>query len=337
MDYLTANLRLMKFTLFLISVLTLYSASSLAQYTDEINTNRPGESMNAYAVGLNVLQFESGFNYVSEKYDKNKYNTEGYGINLTTRYGIWKEQFEGILELNYQNDSYFSKAENYHREGFRRILLGAKYLIYEPCKNFETKPNYYSWKANHKFNWHMMIPALSIYAGANIRLGNNPFMYNGERLGTISPKVMLATQNTFTGACAIVTNVFIDKIGSNNQTIGFIGTITKGFNRWSGFIEGKVLSGGYYRDTFMTGGVAYLWGSSFQVDAFVSQNMKNTPAINYAGLGVSWRTDTNYEDYMIRAPKKEKKKKKKGKSSFSNKKEKTSAKKRLDDVPPANP
>jgi len=29
-----------------------------AQYTDEINTNRPGESMNAYAVGKQVIQLE---------------------------------------------------------------------------------------------------------------------------------------------------------------------------------------------------------------------------------------------------------------------------------------
>ena len=334
MVYLTVNYNRMKFVSFLISVLLLCATKSFAQYTDEINTNRPGESMNAYAVGNKVLQFESGFNYVSENYDKNSYTTEGYSVNLTTRYGVWREQFEGILEMNYQNDSYFSKAQNYHRDGFRRILLGAKYLIYDPFKNYETKPNFYSWKANHKFKWHMIIPALSIYAGTNIRLGNNPFMYKGEKLGTLSPKVMLITQNTFTGAWAIVTNVFIDKIASNNQTIGFIGTITKGFNRWSGFLEGKVLSGGYYRDTFMTAGAAYLWGSSFQVDAFVSQNMKNTPSITYAGLGVSWRTDTNYEDYMIRAPKKEKKKKKQSsKSSFKKDKEKAKVKKRLDEIP----
>lgn len=332
MGHLTEKKKAMKFASVIVPLLLLCSVVSHAQYTDEINTNRPGESMNAYAVGNKVLQFESGFNYVSEQYDKNLYHTEGYRINLNTRYGFWKEQLEGILELTYQNDSYFSKTENYHRDGFRRILLGAKYLIYDPFKNYETKPNYYSWKANHKFNWHMMIPAVSVYAGTNIRLGNYPFMYKGEHYGTLSPKVMLVTQNTFTGAWAFVTNLFVDKIGSNNQTVGFIGTVTKGFDRWSGFLEGKVLSGGYYRDTFMTAGVAYLWGSSFQLDAFVSQNMKNTPSITYAGLGVSWRTDTNYEDYMIRAPKKEDKKKK-SKGDKKKEKEKAKMKKRLDEVP----
>lgn len=321
-----------------LSLFLIFSLLLQAQYTDEINTNRPGESMNAYAVGKQVIQLESGFNYVKEQYDKNLYNTEGYSINLNTRYGFWKEQLEGILELTYQNDTYFSQAGNYHRDGFRKVALGFKYLIYDPFKNYETKPNVYSWKANHKFNWHMLIPAVSIYAGTNIKFGNYPFMYKGEQYGTLSPKVMLVTQNTFTGAWSIVTNLFVDKIASNNQTIGFIGTIAKGFNRWSGFIEGKMLSGGYYRDTFFTMGAAYLWGSSFQVDAYVSQNMKNTPNITYAGLGISWRTDTMYEDYMIRSPKdKDKKEKKKSKEEKKKDKDKQKLKKRLDEVPPAKP
>ena len=33
--------------------------SARAQYTDVINSNRPGESVSAYAVGTGVLQFES--------------------------------------------------------------------------------------------------------------------------------------------------------------------------------------------------------------------------------------------------------------------------------------
>jgi hypothetical protein len=337
LGHLTHNFFTMKSNRLFLFVITLGSLFTQAQYTDEINTNRPGESMNAYAVGKRVLQFESGFSYSQEQYDRNAFNTEGYLVSLTTRYGFFKEELEGILEMTYQNDSYFSPAGNFHRDGFRRVLLGFKYLIYDPFKNYDAKPNLFSWKANHKFNWHMMIPAVSVYAGTNIKVGNYPFMYPGESYGTFSPKVMVISQNVFSGAWAFVTNTFVDKIASNNQTVGFIGTITKGFDRWSGFIEGKMLSGGYYSDVFMTAGAAYLWGTSFQVDAFISQNMKNTPSITYAGLGVSWRTDTYYEDNLIRAPKKEKKKEKKTKGEKKKEKEKEKLKKRLDEVPTAKP
>jgi len=37
-----------------------------AQYTDEVNSNRPGKSMMAYSVGKSVFQTESGVNYITE-------------------------------------------------------------------------------------------------------------------------------------------------------------------------------------------------------------------------------------------------------------------------------
>ena len=34
-----------------------------AQYTDQINSNRPGVSIGAFAVGKGIVQFEGGFEY----------------------------------------------------------------------------------------------------------------------------------------------------------------------------------------------------------------------------------------------------------------------------------
>ena len=36
------------------------STSAFAQYTEVINSNRPGASISAFSVGKNVLQFEGG-------------------------------------------------------------------------------------------------------------------------------------------------------------------------------------------------------------------------------------------------------------------------------------
>jgi hypothetical protein len=52
-----------------------------------------------------------------------------------------------------------------NKSALKQTVLGAKYLIYDPFKNQE-QINIYSWKANHSFNWHQLIPAVSVFAGA---------------------------------------------------------------------------------------------------------------------------------------------------------------------------
>ena len=42
---------------FCILILILNSISIKSQYTDQINSNRPGASIGAFAVGKNVIQF----------------------------------------------------------------------------------------------------------------------------------------------------------------------------------------------------------------------------------------------------------------------------------------
>ena len=49
------------FGLFALAFLS--STLSNAQYTEVINSNRPGESVGAFAVGTGVIQLESGFFY----------------------------------------------------------------------------------------------------------------------------------------------------------------------------------------------------------------------------------------------------------------------------------
>jgi len=68
------------------------------------------------------------------------------------------------------------------------------------------------------------------------------------------------------------------------------------------------------------------------LDASISHNYKNTPKILNAGNGFSWRFDDNYEDVLLRFPKKDDKKKDKSKKNKSIKgKDKEKAKKRLDE------
>lgn len=51
------------------------------QHTDEINSNRPGESMSAFAVGKTVIQAEAGVFGITEDHNLSRYNANGFGMD----------------------------------------------------------------------------------------------------------------------------------------------------------------------------------------------------------------------------------------------------------------
>jgi hypothetical protein len=298
-----------------------------AQYTDVINSNRPGKSMSAFSVGETVFQAEAGFFGMRERHDLARYESNGLGSDLSIRYGAFWEQFEMILDLQYQKDWIQSPLVDDTRSGLRQTTIGAKYLIYDPFKNaVQDKPNIYSWKANQKkkFKFRDLIPAVGLYAGFNLGIGNNPFVRDDA---FISPKGMLITQNHFGSRWVWVNNVIVDKITTEDAYLGLVSTLTRGFNvRWSGFLEFQGVKGDYHSDYLFRGGAAFLIRENIQIDASVSKNIKDTPDILGASVGLSWRFDANYEKIYLRSTKPIDDKDKKGK------KDKKEKKKRKDEV-----
>lgn len=287
---------------FLILLLGTTSQTSYGQFTDEINSNRPGKSMMAFAVGKKIFQVETGVNYVSEDHEILGYKSNGFMGELALRYGVWKEELEIIGELQYQNDKLTSGFFEEKRNGFKQLTLGAKYLIYDPFKNYEEKVNIYSWKANQKFKWRQFIPAFSLYAGANFNVGENPFNYAPATIEepTVSPKVTAIAQNHFGGRWVFVTNLTYDKIGTDFASLNYIITLTRGFNsKWSGFIENQGYKGDYYSDSVFRLGAAFLFDNHMQVDASIGKNIKETPGLFNAGIGFSWRFADQYEEVKI--------------------------------------
>ena len=215
---------------------------------------------------------------------------------------------------------------NYNRKGFKNSIIGVKYLIYDPNKNYEAKVDIYSWDNNHKFKFRSLIPAVGIYAGMNLNLTNNEFSFASDP--KLSPKAMLITQNQL-GRSVFVTNIIADKIGTEFPSYGYIVTLTRGFNpEWIGFIETQGYISNYYADNVLRGGAAYLIHENIQIDLNIGVNFKNTPSILVGGFGISWRFDENYTEILLRAPQEKSKKDKKGKDNSKDK-----SKKRLDEVP----
>lgn len=302
----------MKTSLKLLVILTLLMyKQNFAQYTDVINSNRPGKSMMAFAVGKSVIQLESGFFGIQEKHDLLGYEANGFGVDLNLRWGVFKEQLEAVAEIQYQSDQLTNAFSITDRNALRSMVIGGKYLVYDPNKYYEREVNIKSWKANQGFKWRQLIPSVAVFAGANLNFSDNPFNYNSNIIEpSMSPKVSVITQNTLGTRWVLVSNIIYNKFTSSFKSLEYIVTLTHGINeRWSIFVENQGFEGDYYSDIVFRGGGAFLVLPSLQIDASFSQNIKNTPTIMYGGVGVSWRFDNNYNDVRILSPKDYKKNK----------------------------
>lgn len=288
-----------KFKSTVVVALLMISMLNYAQHTDQINSNRPGETMSAFSVGKSVFQIETGIYGITEKHNLLNEDANGFGIDATLRWGLFMERLEFVADLQYQNEKVNALFSSTEKSALKQTVLGAKYLIYDPFKNYEKKVNLYSWKANRAFNWHQLIPAVSVFAGANLTFSDNPYSFSPD--GTISPKIMLITQNHFgDGTWVFVTNIIADYISTDYPSYGYVLTLTKGFNdKWSGFIENQGYKSDFYSDAIVRTGAAYLINKDTQIDASISTNFKDTPSILYGGVGISWRYDANYKEVRM--------------------------------------
>ncbi len=281
----------------------LNTIATYGQYTDVINSNRPGVSQSAFAVGVNVFQFETGVFSINEEHDLLNFETEGFGADFVLRYGLLFEALELNLNVGYQSDTFtdnsLANAPETSRTDFRNVTLGAKYLIYDPYKDAEEdKPNLYSWKANQRFNWKKLIPAVAVFAGANFDTQDNPFIAPDTE--GFSPRVAVITQNNFKGGWVFVTNFMLDRIGTDSSDFQYILTLTHAFNRkLVVFGETQGISGDFNSDNLFRFGGAYLFSPNFQLDTAVAFNNKNTPSVFNITLGASYRLDF-HKDKKIR-------------------------------------
>ncbi len=286
----------------LLSLLFFIPSLVFSQYTDMINTNRPGGSQGAFSVGKKVLQFETGLTYGVEKHDLLNTETNLFNWDYSVRYGFWKEELEVSLMGSFQsnNVTYTTGVTGEDTfSNFKSNTLGAKYLIYDPYKKKELQgPNLYSWKKNNRIQWSDLIPAVSVYAGANFDFADNPLL--PYQVTTISPKVVLSTQNNFVGSLVLVTNIFADRITTNFPTYGYIATLTHATNRYfSIFLENQGFKSDFYADQILRAGAAALINANLHVDLSFSVNFKETPSLFYGRAGVAYRFDMHSDDEFL--------------------------------------
>ena len=288
-----------KSLLILIALIFFSNTKVFSQYTEIINSNRPGTSQSAFSVGSNVIQLETGVFLVNQEHELLENKAKGAGLNFMVRYGLILEELELQISGIYQNDKFTDMRSTiegeYSRSNFKKFKIGAKYLVYDPYKNKDDSPNLYSYWANNKFEWNSLIPAVSVYVGINIDGKNNPYTASG--IEGVSPSFTIATQNNFSNNLVLITNLILERIGTDQNDFEYITTLTYAINsQWVSFIEAHGINSDFYAENMLKFGGAYLNNENLQVDASLVMNFKDTPKIFYINFGGSYRFDLHKDN-----------------------------------------
>lgn len=296
MRYFTPKIICTFFFLLSISILQ-------AQYTETINSNRPGASQGAFSVGTGIYQLEAGAYFGNDYHALRQSDTDIWGTDYSLRVGLLFEALEISLTGAFQGETTTipmggGDAE-FKRSDFKSNTLGVKYMVFDPFVSIEPdKPNLYSWKANQRFKWKSLIPAVAVYAGANFSVVDNPYLYPGEQ--PFSPKFALITQHNWPGSWVLVTNIIADKLSEDNPSFAGIFTLTHAFTpKFAAFAEYQAILSDIYADDLARTGVAFLIGDHLQFDVSGLINFKNTPDRWQVAAGFSYRIDRHKEDEFL--------------------------------------
>jgi hypothetical protein len=98
---------------------------TVAQYSEVIRADRPGQALTANTVGQGIFQLQTGFNYFGSKDGTNK--STGVLSNTVVRYGI-SEQLEVNAQFEYKSERIDSTVKN--PKGVSAADIGIRYNIF---------------------------------------------------------------------------------------------------------------------------------------------------------------------------------------------------------------
>ncbi|MDP3314221.1 transporter [Lutibacter sp.] len=268
-----------------------------AQYTEIINSKRPGFSESPYGVGTDVMQFESGLFYQSNASNNILVSPSSMGGELFFRYGKFKEKLEFNASVAYQSNEINNPfGDPIYHYGVSQLTIGAKYLFYQKEYTDKTK-EVRSWKKRMAFDKNRLIPSVGAYVGVHTNFLGKDFKEDG-----ISYKGAVLLQNDFSDRLVVLTNLYADKITSLQEHYSYIVTMTYAVTQdWSFFLENQ----GKFYDEFSPNyqfgtGVAYLVSPNLQLDASVRSNLLEDYGNMYLSTGFSWRLDRHQDSFTLK-------------------------------------
>jgi hypothetical protein len=291
-------------------IIALFSFQNLiAQYTEIINSKRPGFSESPYGVGTNVYQFETGLYYINSNNTAPNSYPNTFGGELFFRIGKFIERLEVNVNLAYQGNEVLNPlGENYNISGLSDMRIGAKYLIYQQEFTDKSK-EIRSWKKRTAFDKKRLIPSVGVYVGVLPNFLSSE--YKNEGIGL---KGAVLLQNDINDRLVVLSNLIVDEIMTDNMFYAYIVTMTYAINQnWSFFVENVGKFQPDYAPEFQFGtGIAYLFSPNLQVDASIRTNFFDDYSYLYASTGFSYRIDRHQDQLIYTNSKPTKTKTKKG-------------------------
>lgn len=278
-------------------LLLLVVTTTTAQYTEVINSNKPGFSENPYSVGTGVYQFESSFFHRNTTAIPTFSNPKATGLELHFRMGFLDDFLElSMTSAMQQNEfSFVNVFESSRSEfGLGQLTFGAKYLVFKPTYEDKSK-EIRSWKKRHKFDWSRWIPHIGIYGGLNIGSALSDYHSRG---GT-TPKIGILLLNEFSDKFNVISNIHYNYIGGYLPEISYVITGTYNFtDRWSGFSEHQGLFNEQESQSNFGAGVAYLLHENLQINTSLRATFQDKSTGVFTNIGVSYRIDKHSDNYI---------------------------------------
>ncbi|MGB2129127.1 MAG: transporter, partial [Flavicella sp.] len=256
---------LFRFILFI-----LVCAKTTAQYTDIINSNRPGHTENAYSIGKNIIQIENGVSLIFNKYNHSPLQLS-YQNNLNIRSGILFEQIEvkaefvhgiqNIVPIKFKYNLYNTNPSpiySYLDNTIEFKNIGFKFLAYDhKIKNHNDEIR--SWNKRTAFNWSKFIPSIAIKAEYINRKKSDGF----EGIGA-----SILLHHKVNSIWNILSNFGynISKNGVNAEYVASISTNYAFNNNWSSFAETYNIITETKNTYQIAFGFAYLVSKNLQID-----------------------------------------------------------------------
>ena len=283
---------------FLLFLLGFYSTYS--QYTEVINSNKPGFSESPYSVGSGVYQFESNLSLKDNSIEPTFSVPQSFGFDLIFRTSFFSEKLEFNTQITYQRDKVAFKnifISDYFSSGLSRVTIGAKYLLFQQKYEDKSKETR-SWKRRHAFDKKRLTPSIAIYAGLN-----TDFLNNIHKTGSISPKLGLLFQQNLSTDFNLVSNFFYDKIGTKFFEYSYIITATISFSdRWSTFFENQTVFQKYRNNINLGAGLAFLSNRNLQLNTSLRYVMEGKSEGVFASFGVSYRINKHKDSFKEKIP-----------------------------------
>ena len=272
------------------------SVMVFAQYTEVINSNKPGFSESPYSVGKGVYQFESNIFLRNTSISTTFSKPQSLGIDMLFRTSFFLDKLELNAQLTYQKDKIAFKnifTSHYFTSGLSKMTIGAKYLVYQQTYKDKSK-EIRSWKRRNAFDITRLIPSVAVYLGMN-----TDFVNDIHKTGSITPKVGVLLQQNLTQDFNVITNFYYDNMGTDFAQYSYIITLTQSFsNRWSAFFENQMVFQKYQDNINLGAGLAYLYSPNLQFNTSARFLFEGKSQGYYAGLGVSYRIDKHQEPFI---------------------------------------